>query len=84
MLQWIIIIFVMPIVHHALLKWIPYRWVIASILFPFNILALWIMYKRRLPYERERALQSFQLSNHWTKKYWFGKSYEIFLLRTFF
>jgi len=61
---------VVPVIHKYLLKWLPYRWLINSIIYPWH--------KRRL--KRQLLISShskiidmwFDFDDKWFSKYWFG------------
>lgn len=67
----IIIWFVWSLFHGLLLKWLPYRWLVNSALYPIK---LWLL-KRELLLMNEKELVDMWYDWHhkWFFKYWFGQ-----------
>jgi len=63
---------VVPFIHKYLLKWLPYRWLIQSIIYPYHRYRL----KRRLLLMNENEVINmwFEWRNVWFTRYWFGRS----------
>lgn len=83
MIQWLFLLlgwFIIPIVHKLLLKWIPYRWVINSIIYPYTKYKLSRRYELMNKEDRIIAWSDFHLMDHWSKGYWFTERLERHIL----
>ena len=59
-------------IHNKLLKWIPYRWLVNSIIYPWHRRRL----KRKLLISNEKEVVDmwFEWQHKWFIDYWFGRS----------
>ena len=76
MIQWLLIIlswFVVPIIHRLLLKSVPYRWLVNSLIYPYTKHQLSKRYELMNIEERQKAYADYVLMDHWAKNYWFTK-----------
>ncbi len=76
MTQWILILLswiLAPICHNLLLKWIPYRWLINSIAYPYLKYKISKRYELMNKEERQKSYCDYALMDHWAKEYWFTK-----------
>jgi hypothetical protein len=69
----LIILFVLAyiwVLHKALLKWLPYRWLINSIIFPYNLIKL-----IRTEHEDKFVIYTnWTVYPMWFNDYWFGRA----------
>ena len=68
----IITLVLYPVAHHALLKWLPYRWLVNSLAFPFHWNKLRLVV--RIADHSQLVDLWFKLDNNWSSKYWFGST----------
>ena len=86
MIQWLLILLswlVVPVIHKLLLKWIPYRWLVNSITYPYLKYKLKRRYEIMTMEERIRAWSDFHIMDHWSKGFWFTERLEQYILLNF-
>jgi hypothetical protein len=68
------LVITIPIMHQLLIKWLPYRWVINSMLYPYHRYFLWRMFRRFTPKQRRDNGTAFVNKANWSKSFWFGRA----------
>lgn len=74
---YLIIALILPLWHGLLIKWLPYRWLINSLLYPYH---RWFARCRfdRLP-DKKQAATKFIINDNWADAFWFGKKLKEYI-----
>jgi hypothetical protein len=63
-----------PIFHNLLLGWLPYRWLVNSMLYPYHRYFIWRKFRRFTPKQRRNYGTAFVNKANWSKRFWFGRA----------
>jgi len=74
MIQWILILTIPSLIvflHMRIIKWLPYRWLVNSIIYPYHA---YLMRKSfRLMSGTKKIDMWYEFQNRWFADYWFGR-----------